>query len=83
MISQMTSDTVEMVWPDSNFAQFGGHVLERLFHARAQIQSDASREKRFKVRVTIEVDAEETAPDSGRSDPENETKTVLSYSAQR
>ena len=73
MISQMTSDTVEMVWPDSNFAQFGGHVLERLFHARAQMQSDALCEKRFKVRVTIEIDAEETAPDKGCSDANDET----------
>ena len=70
MISQMTSDTVEMVWPDTNFAQFGGHVLERLFHARAQMRSDTLREKRFKVRVTIEIDAEEMAPNNGREGAE-------------
>lgn len=71
MISQMTSDTVEMVWPDSNFAQFGGHVLQRLFHARAQMQADTFREKRFKVRVTIEIDAE--VPGNSCPDAEDET----------
>lgn len=69
MISHITSDTVEMVWPDSNFAQFGGHVLERLFHARTQMQSDpALREKRFTVRVTIEIDGAETLSDNSCSD---------------
>jgi hypothetical protein len=67
MISHMTSDTVEMIWPDSNFAQFGGHVLERLFHARTQMQSDALHEKRFTVRVTIEIDIAERVPDKSRS----------------
>jgi hypothetical protein len=73
MISKMTSETVEIVWPDSNFAQFGGHVLERLFHARTQLQSDAFREKRFTVRVTIEIDRTETVAANSYSNANDET----------
>ena len=48
------TEVLETVWPDESFAQFGGHVLERL--ARTKEGMKALRHKRFRVRVTIEMD---------------------------
>ena len=46
--------TIEADWPGDSFAQFGGHVLERLFEMKAELAHLG--DKRFRVRVTIEID---------------------------
>jgi hypothetical protein len=54
------TQTIETVWPDDSFAQFGGHVLQRLFEVKDEMAS--VREKRYRVRVTIEIDPMPLAP---------------------
>ncbi len=49
----MTTEKIEIVYPDDSFAQFGGHVIERLFQTRAEMR-DLGK-KRYRVRVTIET----------------------------
>ncbi len=49
----MTAEKIEIVYPDDSFAQFGGHVIERLFQTRAEMRDLG--EKRYRVRVTIET----------------------------
>jgi hypothetical protein len=58
--------TIETVWPDKSFGQFGGHVLEHLFDTQEEFRSGALAGKRFRVRVTIEIEpvAEENASDA-------------------
>lgn len=50
----LAEQVFETVWPDKSFAQFGGHVLERLFDTHREIATLGRR--RFQVRVTIEVE---------------------------
>jgi hypothetical protein len=57
----------ETTWPDKSFAQFGGHVLERLFVLHNELANAVgdfrlsalgetpARHKQFTVRVTVEV----------------------------
>jgi hypothetical protein len=46
-------ETIQIVWPDENFAQFGGHVLEHLFQSGEEMARLSN--KRYTVRVTIEI----------------------------
>lgn len=46
-------ETFETTWPGKSFAQFGGHVLERLLALDKRLRLDES--KRYTVRVTIET----------------------------
>ncbi len=49
----MTSEKIEIVWPDKSFAQFGGHVMERLFETKKEMSK--LKDMRYRVRVTIET----------------------------
>jgi hypothetical protein len=51
--SEGLAEVFETVWPDKSFAQFGGHVLERLFDTHREIAAIGDR--RFSVKVIIEV----------------------------
>jgi hypothetical protein len=48
----MTSEKIETIWPDESFAQFGGHVIDRLFNTRHEMRELRGR---YRVRVTIET----------------------------